>query len=773
MNAKTVTDLYKKVLAKNSGVRNIKFDLHIHSPGSSDFINGPELNIRDSYIKILKECKENGIEIIAITDHNTFKGYNKLKEFLDMDSGIKKEYHNILVLCGIEITCFSKHILAIFDEDFSEKSQNIFLHEIGIDELLQGNGETMADEFGPSKLLELIDKNGGIAILAHADNEQGFLHSFCRNKGEDKPELSFNGKSLSKIIKSPYLYGIQIANKINEKKISNVLLNSDYKRLDRYLPYLSFSDSHGNNINGKYSGKSGKQIGSTYSIAKLSYKSFNSIKIALSDPSSRIINKIDSNNRPKISGCSIKSHIIKDPNEEYATFNFHNEMNCIIGARGTGKSTLLSILQNIISFNDKSDFNNRYDNAIVFIEYFDIIYAIMHDTLNDERKIYIKTPKNTFTLYKGDYAFLNLFLTKCYQQRELYDYSLQPDKILDIINDFIMWKNHKEYGNQIQIINQCNHDIKEMFKKHDNEQCYTKSLRNYIIDEDLLNNYLFKYNQVLKANDEIFKMQEEFVSSINKILEGKVILSLSKKLKSNEEFEYLTEKFPKHVANETNRYYDYKMEIKKFMNSIIEKSKIRYKFDFFKLLISEQNDKIIYEYKLQNTDKINSILNDIRNSLCSTDLLLSLDSSIQLEYNVNAGIKGTKPNFRKNDQLSLGQNAVALLLIILSASKDMEDVRPLLMDQPEDDLDNSYIYNTLVENFRRSKHTRQLIISTHNANIPVASDAENILVLKYNGEYGLLDKNGSIDNPKICKDILDILEGGELAFKNRNDKYGL
>ena len=93
------------------------------------------------------------------------------------------------------------------------------------------------------------------------------------------------------------------------------------------------------------------------------------------------------------------------------------------------------------------------------------------------------------------------------------------------------------------------------------------------------------------------------------------------------------------------------------------------------------------------------------------------------------------------------------------------------MDQPEDDLDNSYIYNALVKQFRDNKKNTQLIISTHNANIPVASDSENIIVLEYNGQYGYLSQSGSIENPRISHSILNILEGGELAIKSRNEKY--
>ena len=119
----------------------------------------------------------------------------------------------------------------------------------------------------------------------------------------------------------------------------------------------------------------------------------------------------------------------------------------------------------------------------------------------------------------------------------------------------------------------------------------------------------------------------------------------------------------------------------------------------------------------------------------------------------------------------MGQNAVALLLLILNAAYNMDDTRPLLMDQPEDDLDNSYIFSTLVKEFRKSKQKRQVIISTHNPNIPVAADAENILVLRYNGRHGYLSDNGAIDSEKIAGAVLEIMEGGREAIKRRIGKY--
>jgi len=266
----------------------------------------------------------------------------------------------------------------------------------------------------------------------------------------------------------------------------------------------------------------------------------------------------------------------------------------------------------------------------------------------------------------------------------------------------------------------------------------------------------------------ISEMRREFVRQINQILAGKVQIILNYKL-DGLELDSLMEQFPVQVSKKANKFYSYGVEIKGFIKEIIDKSRTRQNFDFFTLLATNEIHKIMREYSLsENTQKY---LLDIQNSLSPAHLMLFLSDSSALIYNVNSGTKGVPDLFRDNSKLSLGQNAVALLLIILNASKELSDNRPLIIDQPEDDLDNTYIYNTLVGEFRRSKNDRQIIISTHNPNIPVASDSENILVLKYNGAYGYLYKNGALDDPEINESVLEVLEGGEEALKKRNDKY--
>ena len=137
MNTKIINDLYSKIQQTPNGVGVVKIDLHIHTPASRDFVYRP-LEKDAAYLNILDSALENNIHIIAITDHNTFSGYRYLKELMDMPSN-REKYKDLLVLCGIEITCFSKHLLAIFPDSFDEKKQDKFLDEIGIISLLEVN----------------------------------------------------------------------------------------------------------------------------------------------------------------------------------------------------------------------------------------------------------------------------------------------------------------------------------------------------------------------------------------------------------------------------------------------------------------------------------------------------------------------------------------------------------------------------------------------------------------------------------------------------------
>ena len=121
-------------------------------------------------------------------------------------------------------------------------------------------------------------------------------------------------------------------------------------------------------------------------------------------------------------------------------------------------------------------------------------------------------------------------------------------------------------------------------------------------------------------------------------------------------------------------------------------------------------------------------------------------------------------------QLSPGERGTLLLVFYLLVDKD--DI-PLVIDQPEENLDNQTVYELLVPCMKEARQRRQVFIVTHNPNLAVVCDAEQVIcasldkVKNYRMEY----LSGSIENPTINKAIVDILEGTRPAFKNRELKY--
>ena len=134
------------------------------------------------------------------------------------------------------------------------------------------------------------------------------------------------------------------------------------------------------------------------------------------------------------------------------------------------------------------------------------------------------------------------------------------------------------------------------------------------------------------------------------------------------------------------------------------------------------------------------------------------EDSLDVQYNAT----GEGENFLSIEEGSPGQRTAALLAFLLSYGNE-----PLILDQPEDDLDNLLIYDLIVTQLRNMKRSRQIIVVTHNANIVVNGDSELVVALApYNGETKK-DCNGSLQEKKVRETICAIMEGGSKAFEDR------
>jgi hypothetical protein len=146
------------------------------------------------------------------------------------------------------------------------------------------------------------------------------------------------------------------------------------------------------------------------------------------------------------------------------------------------------------------------------------------------------------------------------------------------------------------------------------------------------------------------------------------------------------------------------------------------------------------------------------------------EQSVGLAVDVllNVAPKGQGSDLRRLEELSKGQRATALLLLLLGAASS-----PLVIDQPEDDLDNRFIYDGIVKHLRGLKGVRQVIVSTHNANVPVLGDAELVVTMEGDGQHGYMtpDGVGSLDVQSVRAYAEDLLEGGRDAFNARKHLY--
>lgn len=280
---------------------------------------------------------------------------------------------------------------------------------------------------------------------------------------------------------------------------------------------------------------------------------------------------------------------------------------------------------------------------------------------------------------------------------------------------------------------------------------------------NLLNNEYSKRNKVL---EELFNKKMEVVTQFKQIY------------KPLEEFiqTFKLQKINYNVEFEVN------LQVRNFIEDFFDLINQRSAGSF--RLVNEGREKLkamILACDFNNFQHVKNFIDTLLTSLKDFDLKRQLNRDRKTEdlytflynldflrpqYNINLGGKPIK-------QLSPGEKGALLLIFYLLIDKN--DI-PLIIDQPEENLDNQSVYELLVHCIKKAKSRRQIIIVTHNPNIAVVCDAEQIIFTKIEDKYNknsVTLETGSIENPSINKKIVQILEGTKPAFDNRRLKYTL
>lgn len=137
-----------------------------------------------------------------------------------------------------------------------------------------------------------------------------------------------------------------------------------------------------------------------------------------------------------------------------------------------------------------------------------------------------------------------------------------------------------------------------------------------------------------------------------------------------------------------------------------------------------------------------------------------------VDYELFRRSTGDRAGSLSDRRLSDGQRNTILLSLLLA-----DGDAPIIVDQPEDELDSAFIYTELVPIVRERKTARQIIFVTHNANVPVNADADLVYALKFENGKGHRLAEGGLDRPEVGRAVLDIMEGSRDAFERRREKY--
>lgn len=528
------------------------------------------------------------------------------------------------------------------------------------------------------------------------------------------------------------------------------------------------------------------------------------------DPISRIINTTDT--QIEIPNTILGKVQFKIRGKE-KNVAFSPGLNAIVGKRGSGKSLLLSVIRNLVDKNDTQGALIKYKNLKI-----NDILAENRGGINislgslssvafltqDEIKDIFENPEKaqkTISSYFIDVK--NIDMTKINNIIEI------GEKIVPINGNYknltsnilaIKKQNDYNYGvyNQINIAefksnyNNSIKSLKQTISNLDDIGINSEALKNELEQLILIRDEYIKivdlYNAIIEdSNDSINSINSKRTN--NQVTQRQNLLDIQKSLetiKNNFEIQLNTEKLNYLLLN-------FKIE-----NPSVEiYKKGKYLFVTY-YEIPENINEVLLEKIFASITWANSI-DDISKYIMGTPnrTLKTTSSNLmsELKKYISTGnvftakkefyeiknrnidyvssiksLEDLKKNVKEDNIINLtnvspGMKSVAYLDMLF----DLEETI-LILDQPEDNIDNDYISNYLVPNIKDKKRIKQLIFVTHNPSVAVYGDAFNYIFAEYNDE--ITYNNFIIEKPEDKENLIKILEGGRASFSNRNKKFG-
>jgi len=269
-------------------------------------------------------------------------------------------------------------------------------------------------------------------------------------------------------------------------------------------------------------------------------------------------------------------------------------------------------------------------------------------------------------------------------------------------------------------------------------------------------------SEIRKKRSGLLKKLQDFHSESFKEREEQARLITqrsSAKLKINVHRQANNQKYVKNLSDLKVKSYAEEKEIEAIVNNLPV-------VDFVEAILDRNYKKIATAANLTEA-KAEGIVNVLLQSE-NLSKTLSLqyasypDDLIEILYRKQDG------SYHPLSELSMGQKADGLLMIALGDSQ-----LPVIIDQPEDALDLSSIWDDVCQRLRTSKHLRQFVFTTHNSSVAVASDSDQYIVMEADAKKGWVSKTGSIDQFEVKSKVIEHLEGGTRSYNLKRKKYNI
>ena len=418
------------------GARWWKFDFHNHTPASDDYGKGPDQN---NYKQIspkdwLLNYMRAEIDCIAVTDHNSGVWIDRLKQaLLELADEGNSDYRPLYIFPGVEITVHGNiHILAIFPYERTTSDIDTLLGAIKF-RCTKGTSNGCS-ECSAVEVLDEIQKEGGIAIPAHVDEENG-LFTVC------------SGNTLEQVLNHGSVIAIEVKNLPNEKPPLYI-----DKKLN-WAEVLGTDSHHPSGVQGQY------YPGSHFTWVKMSKPSFEGFKLAIIDDNLSIKRSDNYFENPNRHGI-LEIEGIKIENAKFigrdTSFNcrFNPWLNTIIGGRGTGKSTVVEFLRIALNRKDelpeslRNDFtkysqisNERKDDGLLIENTFFTVcfrkdgvrFRVRWSASDNCSEIEEETSQNEWVPAEGDIK--QRFPIRIYSQKQIFELAKRPHSLLQVVDN--------------------------------------------------------------------------------------------------------------------------------------------------------------------------------------------------------------------------------------------------------------------------------------------------------------------------------------------------